>query len=212
MIPKGIVYSEATVVIALDTPFHFSVLSSSFHEAWSWKNSSTMGAATLRYSTSKAFETFPFPLITNQYVNELGLALEISRKTLMNNMRIGLTEIYNVFHDSKLNPLSTVHPEIIKLRSLHCEIDKSVAEIYGWVDIELKHGFYEIDYLPENDRIRFSIHPDARREILKGLSILNNERNSSEQIILTKSQNKKKAKFVVPLLPTPILFTDQKDN
>jgi hypothetical protein len=41
--------------------------------------------------------------------------------------------------------------------------------------IDLKHNFYEVDYLPENDRIRFTIHPDARKEVLKRLLQLNHQ-------------------------------------
>jgi hypothetical protein len=35
------------------------------------------------------------------------------------------------------------------------------------------HDFYKVDYLPENDRVRYTIHPDARREVLKRLLELN---------------------------------------
>jgi hypothetical protein len=41
---------------------------------------------------------------------------------------------------------------ILKLRELHVEMDNAVLEAYGWQDIALKHDFYEVDYLPENDR------------------------------------------------------------
>ena len=40
--------------------------------------------------------------------------------------------------------------------------------------VELAHSFYEVDYLSENDRIRYTIHPDAHKEILKRL-LLNHE-------------------------------------
>ncbi len=39
--------------------------------------------------------------------------------------------------------------------------------------IALRHDFYEVEYLPENDRVRYSIHPEARKEILKRLLELN---------------------------------------
>ncbi len=69
---------------------------------------------------------------------------------------------------------------IQKLRQLHVEMDNAVLEAYGWQDIELKHDFYEVDYLPENDRVRFTIHPDARREILKRLLELNHKIHEEE--------------------------------
>jgi hypothetical protein len=97
---------------------------------------------------------------------------------------------------------------IVKLRQLHVEMDEAVLEAYGWGfdsaqpptgdfgsaqspdssvversrnhHIELRHDFYEVDYLPENDRIRYTIHPDARKEVLKRLLLLNHERYEEE--------------------------------
>lgn len=64
---------------------------------------------------------------------------------------------------------------ILKLRDLHVQMDYAVLEAYDWGDIDLRHDFYEVDYLPENDRVRFTIHPDARKEILKRLLELNHQ-------------------------------------
>ena len=44
----------------------------------------------------------------------------------------------------------------------------------------MRHDFYEVDYLPENDRIRFTIHPDARKEVLKRLLELNHKIHEEE--------------------------------
>ena len=64
---------------------------------------------------------------------------------------------------------------IIQLRKLHKQMDEAVLGAYGWGDISLQHNFYEVDYLPENDRVRYTIHPDARKEILKRLLELNHK-------------------------------------
>jgi hypothetical protein len=69
---------------------------------------------------------------------------------------------------------------IIKLRELHVEMDNAVLEAYGWQDIDLRHDFYEVDYLPENDRVRFTIHPDARKEVLKRLLEMNHKIHEEE--------------------------------
>jgi hypothetical protein len=69
---------------------------------------------------------------------------------------------------------------ITKLRELHVQLDNRVLEAYGWQDIQLIHDFYEVDYLPENDRIRYTIHPDARKEILKRLLELNHKIHEEE--------------------------------
>lgn len=59
-------------------------------------------------------------------------------------------------------------------------MDNAVLEAYGWSDIQLRHNFYEVDYLPENDRIRYTIHPEARKEILKRLLGLNHKIHEEE--------------------------------
>ncbi|QNA44297.1 Eco57I restriction-modification methylase domain-containing protein [Lacibacter sediminis] len=69
---------------------------------------------------------------------------------------------------------------IVKLRELHVQMDHAVLVAYGWSDIQLRHDFYEVDYLPENDRIRFTIHPDARKEVLKRLLELNHQIHEEE--------------------------------
>jgi hypothetical protein len=91
---------------------------------------------------------------------------------------------------------------ILKLRELHVQTDEAVLDAYGWgapitnyessitegdnvirnsqFVIDLKHDFYEVDYLPENDRIRFTIHPDARKEVLKRLLELNHKIHEEE--------------------------------
>lgn len=69
---------------------------------------------------------------------------------------------------------------IIKLRELHVVMDQAVLEAYGWQDIKLRHDFYEVDYLPENDRVRYTIHPDARQAVLKRLLQLNHKIHEEE--------------------------------
>jgi len=56
--------------------------------------------------------------------------------------------------------------DILHLRKLHKQIDKTVLNAYGWEDINLVHDFYEVDYLPENDRVRYTISPDTRKKVL----------------------------------------------
>jgi methylase of polypeptide subunit release factors len=77
---------------------------------------------------------------------------------------------------------------ILKLRELHVQMDVAVLDAYGWgfdsaqpdKGIDLRHDFYEVDYLPENDRVRFTIHQDARKEVLKRLLELNHNIHKEE--------------------------------
>ncbi|MCD8742615.1 hypothetical protein LT679_18555, partial [Mucilaginibacter roseus] len=175
---KNIVYSEATIVIASDSYSDFSILSSAVHDVWAWKNSSTMGASTLRYSASNAFETFPFPNDPLNRLEKLGYELNVFRRDLMRNAKIGLTETYNRFNDKDLNQSSELYEAILKLRNIHCEIDKAVTEVFNWNDLDLKHDFYEVEFLPESDRVRFTVPPDTRKEILSRLFNLNQKRHA----------------------------------
>jgi len=219
---KNIVFMQMVCVFALDRYSEFSFLSSSIHIEWAWRYSSTLGTGTITYSTSEAFQTFPFPQLLSQKINNdlesIGEQYHEQRRLLMVSMRLGLTKTYNAFHASEIragitfDALQGLNKEaiekkygkevwnlwnhlqkapgtcsieeaiagIVKLRQLHVEMDNAVLEAYGWQDVQLRHEFYEVDYLPENDRIRFTIHPDARKEILKRLLELNHRIHAEE--------------------------------
>lgn len=93
-------------------------------------------------------------------------------------------EVWNLWNHLQKTPETCSIKEaiegIVKLRELHVEMDLAVLEAYNWTDVDLKHDFYEVDYLPENDRIRYTIHPEARKEILKRLLELNHEQYEDE--------------------------------
>jgi hypothetical protein len=89
--------------------------------------------------------------------------------------------------------------DILHLRELHKHMDETVLCAYGWHEeskygpaINLAHDFYEVDYLPENDRVRYTISPEARKEILKRLLLLNHEIYEDE--VRRGLHDKKKAK------------------
>ena len=165
-LPTGIIYSEATNIFVLDTYSAFIQLSSTFHEIWAWKYSSTMGASTLRYSASKAFETYPF--LQEKLSERLGQEFYILRQNIMKRLGIGITELYNMFHNPQI-----FTEDVLKMRSLQVEIDKLILASYGWEDIQLDHDFYEMSYLPGTDNIRFTISPFIADIVLKRLLKLN---------------------------------------
>ena len=57
---------------------------------------------------------------------------------------------------------------------------------YGWAHgsdaIDLGHDFYEVETLAENDRVRYTISPSARKEVLERLLGLNQERAAAERL------------------------------
>jgi hypothetical protein len=70
--------------------------------------------------------------------------------------------------------------DIEQLRTLHRALDHAVLAAYSWHDVDSAHDFYEVDTLPENDRVRYTIAPDARRELLTRLLAENHARASAE--------------------------------
>ena len=56
--------------------------------------------------------------------------------------------------------------------------------------------FYEVDYPSENDSVRYTISPDARKEVLKRLLKLNHEIHEQEVKagLHVKGKSKKKQK------------------
>ena len=106
---------------------------------------------------------------------------ELDRKTIEEKYS---KEVWNLWNHLQKTPGACSIEEavkgIMKLRRLHVEMDNAVLDTYNWKDIDLKHDFYEVDYLPEKDRIRFTIHPDARKEVLKRLLELNHKIHEEE--------------------------------
>lgn len=104
-------------------------------------------------------------------------------------------------HLNKLGKADTFNAAvagILTLRELHRELDETVLAAYRWDGsdgqpaIALRHAFQEVDYLPENDRIRYTIHPEARKEILRRLLLLNHTLHEEEE----KTRIKKQAELV----------------
>lgn len=152
----------------------FSVLQSSIHESWARKFSSRLEDR-LKYSPGNAYCTFPFPKIEDSLIALGGGLIEI-RHGIMTADQIGLTQLYNKFHDP-----SVEDARFEELRQLQVKIDNAVRDAYGWTDLDLEHGFHEVGYLPANDNVRFTISESARIEVLKRLAKLNKERWEEEE-------------------------------
>ena len=175
-VPNTAVMSEAMCVFASADAALFGLLQSSVHQAWARKMSSTMRSDP-RYTPSSAFETFPRPA-----ADRLGLLrataenLHEERAALMQREGLGLTDLYNAVHD----PHSDL-PGVEALRARHEELDREVAAAYGWDDLDMRHDFRQMDYLPANDNTRHTIAENVRLEVLRRLSALNRQRWQEEQ-------------------------------
>lgn len=212
-VPSSYVFSMMAVVFDVDQYADFAVYQSTLHNVWAWKYASTL-KSDLRYVPTDIAETFPRPIwgigrAKLQDIEPIGKLYHEHREALMNQVGLGLTNIYNLFHTRDLTPervakVSKKSPEeaeagyvgIIELRRLHVELDTAIRDAYGWNDLNLGHDFIEVETLPENDRVRYTLSPDARKEILKRLLALNHQR-AEEQTALApvKSKTKRPSKI-----------------
>ncbi|NLD14651.1 MAG: ATP phosphoribosyltransferase regulatory subunit [Gammaproteobacteria bacterium] len=175
-VPTSNVFNHKTKLYFLYQWADFAVLQSSLHQEWAFWSCGTLGASTLSYSTTAALETWPMPdHIQGNELEELGNRYHSLRENLMTDEAIGLTQLYNRFHDQ-----SDDDSRIAEMRVLHRKIDLAVARAYGWGDLDLEHGFHDVPYLPENDRARFTISGRVRLEVLRRLSELNHKRYEEE--------------------------------
>jgi len=192
--PTSTVYLQTSFVFASESWSEFAVLQSSLHEVWVRKRVRPRETR-LTYSPTECFITFPSPSYADNAhpaAGDAGLIYHSHRKSLMQSLWLGLTDIYNLFHARDLNPalvqkVSKKSPEeselgyvgLLELRRLHRELDVAVRDAYGW-DFDLGHDFHDVETLPENDRTRYTISPPARKEVLRRLLELNHQRAAEE--------------------------------
>jgi hypothetical protein len=168
-VPTSLVASEEVIVFAFDDYYHFALLQSNLHEAWVRRNASTM-RTDIRYTPTDCFETFAIPQTpaesSRAEADRLGEAYHEHRHQVMLARQLGLTKTYNLFHNS-----ACMDADIARLRELHVAMDHAILACYGWTDLEPDHGFHA----NERGQMRFTISPDARREVLRRLLALNLE-------------------------------------
>jgi hypothetical protein len=219
------IFTNALFVVDTERWDHFATLQSGLHESWARYYSSAL-KQDLRYSPSNCFETFPFPgtlwQIANPMLSQRGEQYHDHRRRLMRELWLGLTPIYNLFHARDLSAelvakvskkpadaASAGFEGLLELRRLHAALDNAVRDAYGWNDLNLGHDFVEVETLPENDRVRYTISPAARKEVLKRLLALNHQRAKEEaaQAPAAKAKGAGRKKATAPAIG-PGLFED----
>ncbi|MGA4643458.1 Eco57I restriction-modification methylase domain-containing protein [Limisphaera sp. 4302-co] len=175
-VPKDWVYSHMLIVFAFDDDYHFALLQSGVHEVWLRKQASSL-RTDVRYTPTDCFDTFPFPpeeyeRMANsewriegmpeafQRAAQVGAEYHEHRRQIMLARSRGLTKTYNLFHD----PACT-DGDIVRLREMHTEMDRAILACYGWEDVDLRHDFYQND----RGQMRYTVSPEARRELLRRL-------------------------------------------
>ena len=163
-VPTGQVFAHKCGVFALDDVASLAVLSSSVHQAWVLRYTSTM-RTDVNYSPSDVFLTLPRPEPTAKLA-ELGATLDTERQELMLGRALGLTKLYNQVHDP-----AVTDPAIVRLRRIHADIDRAVLAAYGWDDLDPQIGHH-----PTKIGIRWTVSPAARFELLDRLLVENHRR------------------------------------
>ena len=191
------VFTHAIKIFTTDRWDLYAVVQSTLHEVWARKYSGAL-KQDLRYSPSKYFDTFAFPeglwQTAKPALATLGERYHDHRKSLMLSLWLGLTDIYNLFHARDLTPAKVAklskksaeesersYEGLLQLRRLHVELDQAIRDAYGWQNLPLDHDFYEGETLAENDRVRYTISPAARKELLLRLLALNHARAEAER-------------------------------
>lgn len=164
------VFSHALGVITNGDYYSFGFLNSYFHEIWSWKYSSTLGHATLRYSGTDCFETFPFPDTNESKISYLSEIFDASVKSYLIENNIGLTSFINDFHS-----IDNTNKLMSSIRSQYCAINLEISNLYKW-DFEN----LDFDFNESKLGLRYSIRNTIKEEVLDRLLELNHKRYAEE--------------------------------
>jgi hypothetical protein len=186
-VPSNFIYSNALNVFATEKWEVFAILQSSIHSIWALENGSKLESRP-RYNVSDCFETFPFPKVEDpSLLAAIGEKYHHARAEVMHHDGFGLTDFYNRFHQT-----DNSDERIAALRGYHRRMDELVVEAFGWSDLRLQHGFYELSHLPENDRVRFTVSEQAKSELLARLFKLNAHRfqNEAGSLSIQKKNNR----------------------
>lgn len=130
-VERDVLVSSPHVAIIRDKFSFFAILQSRLHEIWVRFFGTSM-KDDLRYGPSDCFESFPIPhhQPIPPALDEIGLRYFQFRKDLMVREQLGMTELYNRFHDP-----SDLSDGIVSLRTLHQQMDQQVLALYGWTDV-----------------------------------------------------------------------------
>lgn len=135
------------VAIGLDDGFHLGVLSSRCHVIWALRAGGWLGIGNdPRYSKSRCFDPFPFPLaddLQRHRIGQIGEELDAHRKRVLDaHAHLTLTGLYNVLEllraGGRPDDLSDKQRRIFDdglvliLKELHERLDAAVADAYGW--------------------------------------------------------------------------------
>jgi hypothetical protein len=106
-------------------------------------------------------------------LERVGRVLDTERREIMLRRQLGLTKLYNLINDSEVS--GEMDADARRLREIHVELDRTVAEAYGWGDLDMEHGFHTYRQVR-----RWSVSPATRVEMLDRLLAENHRRAVAE--------------------------------
>jgi hypothetical protein len=136
----------------------------------------------------------PLPIASRRFHSQLeqaGREYHDHRGSLMVSRGQGVTQTYNRFHDRRENAA-----DVVRLRDLHSEMDRSVLRAYGWDDLAERAQPQYLDETNEDDHKyqgRLFWPAEFRDEVLARLLALNAERAAAERDIGTARPSRQKA-------------------
>jgi hypothetical protein len=141
-LPKNVIPDDALICIAVDDVLYLGVLQSRIFLTWFAANSSTLENRP-RFIKSSCFDPFPFPDTSEALKDRIRTAAEeldaLRKRQQAERPGLTLTQIYNVLEKLRAGEALDEADEAIKtiglvviVKELHDEIDRLVAEAYGW--------------------------------------------------------------------------------
>jgi len=145
---KPFVFVEGDIIpdhklyaIASDDAFILGVLSARIHGVWALNAGGTLEDRPT-WTNTTTFLPFPFPDCTEKQkekIRKLAEELDAHRKRAQTKHGLGLTDIYNVLEKVRTGEALTAKDKVVHdaalvstLKQLHDDLDKAVAEAYGW--------------------------------------------------------------------------------
>lgn len=170
LVPANLVFDVALNVFTVDLPMLTGFCNSTVYDCWVREYASSLETR-VRYLLTDCFETVPLPP-SRSPIAETGASLLARRHRICGREAGGITDALNALHSATCR-----ERDVAEYREGLAALDRAVVATYGWDDLidKLKHGFY-----PTKQGERFTIHPDARAEILARLLALNHQRYAEE--------------------------------
>lgn len=143
-LPAEVLADNMLVCVASSDPYVLGVLSSTFHGSWALRAGGWLGVGNdPRYSKSRCFDPFPFPLATEDQRKAIAAVADeldsLRKRVIAERPFLTMTGLYNV-RDKLIRGEALdeedkiIHAEgaVSVIHKLHLDLDRLVTEAYGW--------------------------------------------------------------------------------